>query len=37
MGVTLALEIMRRELDVSMALTGTGDIRKVDRGSLVRG
>ncbi|MGK9166166.1 alpha-hydroxy-acid oxidizing protein [Inquilinus limosus] len=34
-GVTLALEIMRKELDVSMALTGTSDITKVDRSSLV--
>jgi L-lactate dehydrogenase (cytochrome) len=34
-GVTKALEIMRKELDISMALTGTGDITKVDRGSLV--
>ena len=34
-GVTKALEIMRKELDISMALTGTGDIRKVDRSSLV--
>ena len=28
-GVTDALEIIRRELDVSMALTGTGDVRDV--------
>lgn len=34
-GVTLALEIMRKELDVSMALTGTSDITRVDRSSLV--
>ena len=34
-GVTKALEIMRKELDISMALTGTGDITKVDRSSLV--
>lgn len=34
-GVTKALEIMRKELDISMALTGTGDITKVERSSLV--
>ncbi|MGO1078128.1 alpha-hydroxy acid oxidase [Inquilinus sp. CA228] len=34
-GVTKTLEIMRKELDISMALTGTGDITKVDRSSLV--
>jgi len=34
-GVTLALEIMRKELDISMALTGLSDIKKVDRSSLV--
>ncbi|MGF6231019.1 L-lactate dehydrogenase (cytochrome) [Inquilinus ginsengisoli] len=34
-GVTKALEIMRKELDISMALTGTGDITRVDRSSLV--
>jgi L-lactate dehydrogenase (cytochrome) len=29
-GVTLAFEIMRRELEISMALTGLDDVRKVD-------
>jgi L-lactate dehydrogenase (cytochrome) len=33
-GVTLALEIMRRELTVSMALAGVTDVRKVDAGVL---
>jgi L-lactate dehydrogenase (cytochrome) len=28
-GVTLALELIRRELEVSMALTGVGDVQKV--------
>jgi L-lactate dehydrogenase (cytochrome) len=31
-GVTLALEIIRKELDMSMALCGKRDIRAVDRG-----
>ena len=30
-GVTTALELIRRELDVSMALTGTRDVREVDQ------
>jgi L-lactate dehydrogenase (cytochrome) len=34
-GVTLALEIIRRELEISMALTGTTDVRKVGRRILV--
>ncbi len=34
-GVTLALEIIRRELEVSMALTGVTDVRNVDRRVLV--
>jgi L-lactate dehydrogenase (cytochrome) len=34
-GVTLALDIMRREFEVSMALTGTVDARNVDRRILV--
>ena len=34
-GVTLALDILRREFEVSMALTGTTDVRKVDRRILV--
>jgi len=33
-GVALAIEILRRELDVSMALTGTRDIERVDRATL---
>ncbi|MCK0209040.1 alpha-hydroxy-acid oxidizing protein [Starkeya koreensis] len=33
-GVAKAIEIMRRELDVSMALTGTKDIEQVDRSVL---
>ncbi|QFR31699.1 alpha-hydroxy acid oxidase [Ancylobacter sp. TS-1] len=33
-GVAKAIEIMRKELDVSMALTGTRDIEKVDRSVL---
>ncbi|MCS0494204.1 alpha-hydroxy-acid oxidizing protein [Ancylobacter sp. MQZ15Z-1] len=33
-GVAQAIEIIRRELDVSMALTGTKDIRKVDKSVL---
>jgi L-lactate dehydrogenase (cytochrome) len=31
-GVTLALEIIRKELDTTMALCGYRDIRQVDRG-----
>jgi L-lactate dehydrogenase (cytochrome) len=34
-GVSLALDIIRRELAVSMALTGCHDIREVDRSLLV--
>ena len=34
-GVTLALDIMRREFEISMALTGTTDARNVDRRILV--
>jgi L-lactate dehydrogenase (cytochrome) len=30
-GVTLALEILRKELEISMALTGCTDVRQVDR------
>jgi L-lactate dehydrogenase (cytochrome) len=33
-GVTLALQILRRELEVSMALTGCTDVRAVDRSIL---
>ncbi|WP_029354154.1 alpha-hydroxy acid oxidase [Bosea sp. 117] len=33
-GVAKAIEIMRKELDVSMALTGTKDVTKVDRSVL---
>ena len=33
-GVTRALELIRAELDVTMALTGTRDLRSVDRGVL---
>ncbi|HEY9215835.1 MAG TPA: alpha-hydroxy acid oxidase [Ancylobacter sp.] len=33
-GVAQAIEIMRKELDVSMALTGTKDINKVDKSVL---
>ena len=35
-GVTLALDIMRREFEVSMALTGSTDARNVDRRILVK-
>jgi L-lactate dehydrogenase (cytochrome) len=28
-GVTTALDLIRRELDVSMALTGTRDVREI--------
>ncbi|CAN7328293.1 alpha-hydroxy acid oxidase [Pseudoduganella sp. LjRoot289] len=34
-GVTLALEIMRKELDVSMALSGIRDIREANRSHIV--
>jgi L-lactate dehydrogenase (cytochrome) len=34
-GVTLALDIIRKELAVSLALTGANDVRKVTRGILV--
>ena len=34
-GVSLALDIMRREFEISMALTGTDQVRKVDRQVLV--
>jgi L-lactate dehydrogenase (cytochrome) len=30
-GVTTALELIHKELDVSMALTGTRDVRDIDR------
>ena len=33
-GVALAIELLRKELDVSMALTGTSDIERVDRSTL---
>jgi len=36
-GVTLALEILRKELQVSMALTGCTDVSKVDASILRRG
>jgi L-lactate dehydrogenase (cytochrome) len=35
-GVTLALDIMRREFEVSMALTGSTDARNVDRRILLK-
>ncbi|MBX9868457.1 MAG: alpha-hydroxy-acid oxidizing protein, partial [Burkholderiaceae bacterium] len=35
-GVTTMLEILRKELDVSMALTGTKDIREVGLHNLVK-
>jgi L-lactate dehydrogenase (cytochrome) len=35
-GVTLALNLLRRELEVSLALTGTTDIRQVDASILRR-
>jgi L-lactate dehydrogenase (cytochrome) len=35
-GVTLALDIIRQELGVSLALTGANDVRKVTRDVLVR-
>ena len=31
-GVTRAIEIIRKELDVSMALTGVNSIDEIDRG-----
>jgi L-lactate dehydrogenase (cytochrome) len=34
-GVALALDIMRKELAVSLALTGANDVRKVTRDILV--
>ena len=34
-GVTLALDIIRKELAVSLALTGANDVRKVTRDILV--
>ena len=34
-GVTLALDIIRKELAVSLALTGANDVRKVTRDLLV--
>lgn len=36
-GVTTCLEIIRKELDVTMALCGRTDIRKIDRSILVPG
>jgi L-lactate dehydrogenase (cytochrome) len=30
-GVTLALDILRRELEISMALCGVSDVRNLDR------
>ena len=35
-GVTLALDIIRKELAVSLALTGANDVAKVSRNILVR-
>ncbi|MEB0233227.1 alpha-hydroxy-acid oxidizing protein, partial [Undibacterium sp. 10I3] len=35
-GVTKMLEILHKELDVSMALTGTKDIREVGRHNLAQ-
>jgi L-lactate dehydrogenase (cytochrome) len=34
-GVSLALQLIRRELEVSMALTGVGDVRAIDSRILV--
>ena len=34
-GVTLALQLIRRELEVSMALTGVADVRKIGKQALV--
>ena len=36
-GVTSALEPTRKELDMSMALTGTRDVREIDRTSAREG
>jgi len=36
-GVTKAIEIIGKELDVSMALTGTRNVRDIDRRVLVDG
>lgn len=36
-GVTAAIEIIRKELDITMALCGLRDIRTVDRNILVDG
>ncbi len=36
-GVTLALDILRKELDITMGFCGLRDIKKVDRGILVPG
>ncbi|MCI4429217.1 MAG: alpha-hydroxy-acid oxidizing protein, partial [Burkholderiales bacterium] len=36
-GVSKALEIIQRELDLTMAFCGRTDIRKVDRGILLPG
>jgi L-lactate dehydrogenase (cytochrome) len=35
-GVTTMLEILQKELDVSMALTGTKDIREVNLSNIIR-
>jgi L-lactate dehydrogenase (cytochrome) len=35
-GVTLALEIIRKELDLSMAFCGKRDIKAVDRGIIAQ-
>jgi L-lactate dehydrogenase (cytochrome) len=35
-GVTLCLDIIRRELDVTMALCGRRDVRDIDRSNLSR-
>jgi L-lactate dehydrogenase (cytochrome) len=34
-GVTLALDIIRKELEVSMALAGRTDVQRIDRNVLV--
>ena len=34
-GVALALDILRRELEISMALCGTADVRQISRSALV--
>ena len=36
-GVAKAIEIIRKELDVTMALTGTRNVRDIDRRVLVDG